>query len=99
MRVLRGRQVAVSKLRARGKGFYERGCQVKTLLLLQEGLVFLGIQPLSMTRTILNARVWAGVFPCARVRGEGDSELEQAFGVAGGRRAPLCVVWESQSTI
>jgi hypothetical protein len=38
------------------KRFYERGCQVKTLLLLQEGFVFLGIQPLSMNRTILNAR-------------------------------------------
>jgi hypothetical protein len=28
-----------------GKGFYERGCQVKTLLLLEEGFVLLGIQP------------------------------------------------------
>ena len=27
------------------KGFYERGCQVKTLLLLEEGFVLLGIQP------------------------------------------------------
>jgi hypothetical protein len=30
-------------------GFYKRGCQVKTLLPSQEGLVFLGIQPLPTT--------------------------------------------------
>jgi hypothetical protein len=39
-----------------GEGFHERGCQVKRVLLLQEGFVLLGIQPLSMTWTILKER-------------------------------------------
>jgi hypothetical protein len=43
-----------------GKGFYKSGCQVKTLLLLEEGFVLLGIQPPSMIPAILNARVRPG---------------------------------------
>jgi hypothetical protein len=35
----------LERLESERKGFYERGCQVKTLLLLEEGFVLLGIQP------------------------------------------------------
>jgi hypothetical protein len=51
-----------------GNAFYERGCQVKTLLLLEEGLVLLGIQPPSMISAILNARVRPGFSMDERAR-------------------------------
>jgi hypothetical protein len=64
-----------------GKRFYERGCQEKTLLHLLEAFLFLGIQPLLMNSTILNARVLAGLFAWASARVESGSEREQAWGV------------------
>ena len=62
------------------EGFYERGYQVKTLPLLEGSFVFLGIQPRSMTGTVLKARVGARVFAGAGVRGGGGAEPEQAWG-------------------
>jgi hypothetical protein len=65
---------------ARRKGFYERGCQVKTLLLLQEGLVFVGIQPPADELDDFECKGSAVVFPFASVRVESSSELRQAWG-------------------
>ena len=62
------------------KGFYERGCQVKTLLLLQEGLVFVGIQPPADELDDFECKGSAVVFPFASVRVESSSELRQAWG-------------------
>lgn len=39
--------------------FYKRGCQVKTLSPSQGGFVFLGIQPLLATLTLLRIALWA----------------------------------------
>jgi hypothetical protein len=44
------------------EGFYEWGSQVKTLILLLRRGLFLGIQPLLINSTILNARVWPWFF-------------------------------------
>src|SRR5438552_3993742 len=41
-----------------GAGFYKRGCQVKTLYPSQGGFVFLDIQPLLATLTLLRSRCW-----------------------------------------